>query len=137
MYAISYLVLESTCYSVTILHMNTMPAELSHRHARVHLDRFQANESNDYFPPPSPVTITFKSFNMCPLILALSRRRSGIFMCSTYIYMYLVRLRVNDNSKYIKFDTPLPEAGCVPRSCHSYAYAIVNRHINCRDRDVT
>ena len=29
-------------------------AELSHGHARVHLDRFQANESNDYFDPPPP-----------------------------------------------------------------------------------
>ena len=30
-----------------ILHLNI---KLSHGHARVHLDRFQANESNDHFP---------------------------------------------------------------------------------------
>ena len=43
-------------------------AELSHGRARVHLDRFQANESNDYFPPSPVYTrrghITFKSFNL-------------------------------------------------------------------------
>ena len=85
-------------------------AELSHGHARVHLDHFQANESNDYFPP-SPVTITFKSFNICrfcPPVLALSRRRSGIFMCSTY---YHVRLCVNVhfNTASVKFECFLVE----------------------------
>ena len=101
------------------LHRNSFPAEMSDdssfEHKAEHsyptdtpaciwsMDRLQVNESNDYFPgsPPPPyiqneVTITFKSFYICRFclpLLALSRTRSGIFMCSTY--MYHVSLRVN------------------------------------------